>query len=701
MAGPKKVPLENLRNIGIIAHIDAGKTTTTERILFYTGITHKIGEVHDGLAVMDWMEQERERGITITSAATSCYWGDHRINIIDTPGHVDFTIEVERSLRVLDGAIGVFCAVGGVEPQSETVWRQADRYQVPRIAYVNKMDRTGADYDSVYTQIKEVLGAPVVKLCTPIGAEGEFKGHVDLIEMKARVWKDDEISKSLEFETIEIPEELKEQAEADRVALIEAIADSDDAVMEKYLEGAEFSKDELVQGLRKAVLALKAVPLIAGSSFKNKGVQPLLDYVVSLLPSPLEVPAAKGFDPKKEDKVLERKANTKQSFSALAFKIAYDSYVGPLTYLRIYSGKIEANKSALNAREGKKERFSRLLQMHSNKREELKSAEAGDIVAAVGMRFTVTGDTLCDEKNPISFESMTFPEPVISIAIEAKSTSDGDKLQEALKKLSVEDPTFRVNHNDDTGQMLISGMGELHLEVIVDRLLREHKVNANVGKPQVAYKEGISQKARSTQEVRKNVNGKEQFGSVTLELRPKERATGTEILCEVDPKALPDEIMRNLMVNLKTLGDCGPLAGYPLTDFELALVDVKFDENTSVDVAYFQAASMAMRDCLEKAGCQLLEPVMKLQVLAPEDNSGDVIADLNARRARVLSIDAKAAGMQAINAEVPLSGIFGYSTDLRSRTQGRGTFSMEFERYDTMPTNVEKGILEKLSGLSF
>jgi len=698
VATPKRVPLEDLRNIGIIAHIDAGKTTTTERILFYSGITHKLGEVHDGAAVMDWMEQEKERGITITSAATSCYWGKNRINIIDTPGHVDFTVEVERSLRVLDGAVGVFCAVGGVEPQSETVWRQADRYRVPRLAYVNKMDRVGADYGSVFEQLKSILGARPVRINLPIGAEDTFEGIVDLVKMKAVYWDDSTVG--VQFEEREIPAGMLEEAKAARVEMIEVAAEAEDALMEKYLEGLELSVDEIKKGLRKSCVALNCVPMLCGSSFKNKGVQLLLDAVIDFLPSPLEVPPVEGFDPKHPDKLILRSAREDNGFSALAFKISHDSFVGALTYLRIYSGKIEINKSALNVRTGKKERISRLLQMHSNKREELKFAEAGDIVAAVGMRHTVTGDTLCDEKKPVSFESMVFPDPVISIAIEAKSKADDEKLQEALSKMAMEDPTFKISYNDDTGQVLISGMGELHLEIIVDRLFREHKVNANIGKPQVAYKETISKKASTTKEIHKNMNGKDQFGVVGLELRPKTRATGTSVLSELSKGTLPQDLEKAIVRNLETLLGCGALAGYSLTDVEIALVSSRFEENLSHELAYFQAASIAMKEALDRAGPKLLEPIMKIQVIAPETNIGDVISDMNGRRGRILSIDAKSSDIQVLNAEVPLSEVFGYSTDLRSRTQGRGTFSMEFDRYDEMPPNVEKVVIQKLTGLS-
>jgi elongation factor G len=700
MSAPKKVPLSSIRNIGIIAHIDAGKTTTTERILYYTGITHKLGEVHEGDTVMDWMEQERERGITITSAATSCSWKNHRINIIDTPGHVDFTVEVERSLRVLDGAVGVFCAVGGVEPQSETVWRQADRYHVPRLAFINKMDRIGADFEGVIKQMKEVLHIRPVRLNLPIGAEDTFSGVVDVLNQKAIYWPAEKSADGSAFEIQEIPEKLKAEAEAAYTDLVEAAAEFDDALMEKYFAGEAVDQAQVMKALRKGCLELKITPILCGSAFKNKGVQILLDSVVALLPSPLEIPPAKGFDPEKHEKELIRKASPDEEFSALAFKIQHDPFVGPLTYLRIYSGKIDVNKSCFNSREAKRERLQRLLQMHANKREELQSAEAGDIVAAVGFRFTRTGDTLCDERHPIAYESMKFPEPVIQVAIEAKSKADEDKLNEALNKMVVEDPTFHVTTNEDTGQRLISGMGELHLEIIADRLLREHKVNANVGRPQVSFKETITQKSQADRQVHKNIGGKDQFGHVGIEILPLPRNAGVKVSSEIPPKILPREIEDAVMRNLKTLAACGPLAGYPMIDFELKWTRTSFDPNTSHEIAYHQAASMAFRDALETAKPKLLEPIMKLQILAPDNFVGDVISDLNSRRGRILNIDVKQPGIQAVNAEAPLATLFGYSTDLRSRTQGRGTFAMEFLQYETMSDSLEKQVLERLTGLS-
>ncbi len=700
MASPKKVPLNSIRNIGIIAHIDAGKTTTTERILYYTGMTHKMGEVHEGDTIMDWMEQERERGITITSAATSCHWKNTRINIIDTPGHVDFTVEVERSLRVLDGAVGVFCAVGGVEPQSETVWRQADRYHVPRIAFVNKMDRIGADYSAVLKQIKEVLGARPVRVTLPIGSEENFSGVVNVLERKAYYWPTSKSTDGSVVEIGEVPEDLIEETDLAYTELVEASAEFDDALMEKYFAGETLDPQQIISALRKGCLELKLTPVLCGSSFKYKGVQLLLDAVVSFLPSPLDVPPIKGFDPNHHEKELSRKITVDEDFSALAFKIQHDSFVGALTYLRIYSGKIEVNKSCFNSREGKRERIQRLLQMHANKREELQSAEAGDIVAAVGFRFTRTGDTLCDEKNPIAYESMKFPEPVISVALEAKSKADEDKLAEALGKMVVEDPTFRVSVNEDTGQRLISGMGELHLEIIADRLLREHKVNANVGRPQVAFKETITQKAHADRQVHKQIAGKDQFGHVALEISPLPRNSGIKVSHTLTPKLLPKEIEDAVMRNLKSLAACGPLAGYPMVDMEICWVKSSFDPNTSHELAYHQAASMAFRDAIENAKTKLLEPIMKLQILAPDNCVGDVISDLNSRRGKILSIDVKQTNIQAINAEAPLATLFGYSTDLRSRTQGRGTFSMEFLQYEAMSEALEKQVLERLTGLS-
>ena len=701
MAGPsKQISLSHFRNIGIVAHIDAGKTTTTERILYYTGVNYKIGEVHDGQATMDWMEQERERGITITSAATTCFWKDYRINIIDTPGHVDFTVEVERSLRVLDGAVCVFCAVSGVEPQSETVWRQADRYHVPRIAFINKMDRMGADFDSVVTEIKNKLGARPVPLHLPIGSEENFQGFVDLLQMKAIVWALNDTSLGATFTAEEIPADLLEEAQAARETMIEAAAEHDDALLEKFLGGEALTQEEILSGLRKGTIASKIVPVICGSAFKNRGVQFLLDAVTAFLPSPLDVPPMHGFDPAKPDKELTRKASVDEEFSALAFKIMHDPYVGTLTFLRIYSGVLESNKSVMNVVKDKREKMGRLLRMHANKREDVMQAEAGEIVAAVGLRFTTTGDTLSSEKHPIQYEKMVFPEPVISIAIEPKTKADEDKLKSSLDKLALEDPTFRVFYNEETGQNLISGMGELHLEIIVDRLLREHKVNANVGKPQVAYKETVSRTADATGRCERVIQGKNLFAKVSLHVEPLSANSGTQIVSEVPVQRLSQEIQNYVLRTLKEMMGAGPIAGFPLTDVKVVFSGAEFHEGEQLNELAFQyAASHGFQEILAKAEPHLLEPVMSLKVFVPDASTGDVISDLNTRRGRVLSMDPRPGGWQAISTEVPLASMFGYSTDLRSRTQGRGNFSMEFDRYDKIPANVEKAIIQRLTGL--
>jgi len=701
MASPtKQIPLGQFRNIGIVAHIDAGKTTTTERILYYTGVNYKIGEVHDGQATMDWMEQERERGITITSAATTCFWKDFRINIIDTPGHVDFTIEVERSLRVLDGAVCVFCAVGGVEPQSETVWRQADRYHVPRLAFINKMDRMGANFDAVVSEIREKLGAHPVALHLPIGAEENFQGFVDLIEMKAIVWSATDTSLGAQFSVEEIPADLLDEAKAARETLVEISAENDDVLLEKFLSGVELSNAEILRGLRAGTIATKIVPVLCGSAFKNRGVQFLLDAVTAFLPSPLDVPPMHGFDPAKPDKELTRKASVEEEFSALAFKILHDPYVGTLTFLRIYSGVLESNKSVLNVVKDKRERMGRLLRMHANKREDVTRAEAGEIVAAVGLRFTTTGDTLSSEKHPIQYEKMVFPEPVISIAIEPKTKADEDKLKSALDKLALEDPTFRVFYNEDTGQNLISGMGELHLEIIVDRLFREHKVNANVGKPQVAYKETVARSGDVTGRCERVIQSKNLFAKVSLRVETLASNSGTQVVSELALQKLPQEIQNCILKTLREMLGAGPIAGFPLTDIKVVLVGAEFHEGEQLNELAFQyAASHGFQELLAKSEPHLLEPVMSLKVFVPDTSTGDVISDLNARRGKVLSMDPRPGSWQAISAEVPLSSMFGYSTDLRSRTQGRGNFSMEFDRYDRIPANVEKALIQRLTGL--
>lgn len=696
----KKGSIESFRNIGIIAHIDAGKTTTTERILYYTGMTHKIGEVHNGEAIMDWMEQERERGITITAAATTCYWNDCRINIIDTPGHVDFTVEVERSLRVLDGAVGVFCAVGGVQPQSETVWRQANKYKVPRIAFVNKMDRTGANFQRVIEQMQTKLSAKVLPIVLPLGEAEDFEGFIDLVREKEIRWPKSDLE-GTKFTVSEISAEQKSAFTKGRAFLLETLSETDDKIMEKYLGDETFSEDELHGAIRRATIALKLTPLLCGSAFKNRGVQFLLDAITDYLPSPAEVPAAIGFEPANPEKQTHRKAIKEEPFAALAFKIAHDPFVGPITYLRIYSGVIKANQSCLNVIKDKTERIGRILLMHANKRTELQEASAGEIVAVVGLRFTQTGESLADSKHPIMFEKMIFPEPVISIAIEPKSQADQEKLSDSLKKLSWEDPTFKVRTNDETAQVLISGMGELHLEIIVDRLLREHKVPANVGKPQVSYRETIKSEAKAENTTERDVGGKKQFGNVSVRVYPRPRGSGLEIQDKITNKALPKIIKEQITKNVPMLMQSGPIAGFPMVDVGVELTAAEYRENESVDLAYLTALSMALQDGLKKGGAQLLEPVMKLEVTCPSDFVGDVVSDLGTRRGKVQEMESlESQGLQVVRAEVPLASVFGYSTDLRSRTQGRGTFTLEFSHYDAMPPNVERAILEKFTGIS-
>jgi elongation factor G len=656
---------------------------------------------------MDWMEQERERGITITSAATTCFWKDHRINIIDTPGHVDFTVEVERSLRVLDGAVCVFCAVSGVEPQSETVWRQADRYHVPRLAFVNKMDRMGADFASVVKEIREKLGANPVPIQYPIGSEENFEGFVDLIEMKAVTWRADDTSLGANFEVKDVPQEIFAEAQAARDAMIEAAAENDDLLLEKFLGGESLTRDEIIRGLRRGVVNSKMVAVLCGSAFKNRGVQHLLDAVTLFLPSPLDVAPPKGFDPAKPDKELVRKPSVDEEFSALAFKIMHDPYVGTLTFLRVYSGVLESNQSVLNVEKSKRERIGRLLRMHANKREDVTKAEAGEIVAAVGLRFTTTGDTLSSEKHPIQYEKMNFPEPVISIAIEPKSKADEDKLKQALDKMALEDPTFRVRYNEETGQNLISGMGELHLEIIVDRLFREHKVNANVGKPQVAYKETIGQAATGTGKCDRLIQGKQLFAKVSIRLdildaqdNKDNKVQDNKVESELKKEILAMEYQNSVLRTLNEMLGAGPIAGFPLTRLRVTLTGVEVQEGEVNELALQYAAAQAFQEAIASAKAVLLEPIMSLKVNVPDAFTGDVIADLNTRRGRVLSMDARPGQWQAIRAEVPLSTMFGYSTDLRSCTQGRGNFSMEFDRYDRPPPAVEKTLIQRLTGLS-
>lgn len=689
----RTVPLERCRNIGIMAHIDAGKTTVTERILYYTGVSYKIGEVHEGTAVMDWMEQEQERGITITAATTTCFWNNHRINIIDTPGHVDFTIEVERSLKVLDGAIAVFCAVGGVEPQSETVWRQADKYKVPRIAFVNKMDRVGADFYRVVNMIYERLGANPVPIVIPIGAEDKFQGVIDLIKMRAVVWDEETLGAKFHYE--EVPADYKSQAEEWREKLIEKISDIDEKIMEKYLDGQEIVEEEIFSALRKGTLEFKIVPVLCGSAFKNKGVQPLLDAVVYFLPSPLDIPPVKGKTPDGEEQI--RKVDDNESFSALAFKIMTDPFVGQLTYFRVYSGRLESGSYVYNSTKGKKERIGRLLKMHANKREEIKEVLAGDIAAAVGLKFTMTGDTLCDENNPIILEAMEFPEPVISIAVEPKTKADQEKLGMSLQKLAMEDPSFRVKTDEETGQTIISGMGELHLEIIIDRLTREFKVEANVGKPQVAYKETITKPAKAEGKYIRQTGGRGQYGHCWLEIQPLEPGSGFVFENKIVGGVIPKEYIPAIEKGVREALDLGVLAGYPVTDVKVILYDGSYHEVDSSEMAFKIAASMAFKEAFSKASPILLEPIMKVEVVTPENFMGDVMGDLNSRRGKIQGMEMRGTA-QVINAFVPLADMFGYATDLRSMTQGRATYTMQFSHYEPVPANIAEQILKLRAG---
>lgn len=689
----RKFPLAKTRNIGIMAHIDAGKTTTTERILFYTGRVHKIGEVHDGAATMDWMVQEQERGITITSAATTCQWNGHRVNIIDTPGHVDFTVEVERSLRVLDGSVAVFCAKGGVEPQSETVWRQADKYGVPRIAYVNKMDITGADFFRVVDMMKSRLGANPVPIQLPIGFEDSYKGMIDLVEMKAIVYTDD-LGKT--SEASDIPEEFSEQAELYRLNLLDAVAESDDELMMKYLEGEELTVEEVKEGVRKATIACKMTPVLCGSSYKNKGVQPLLDAVVDYMPAPTDIPAIKGVNPDTgaED---ERPASDDKPFSALAFKIMADPYVGKLTFFRVYSGKLASGSYVYNSTKGRKERIGRILQMHANHREEIDAVYTGDIAAGVGLKDTTTGDTLCDEKNPIILESMVFPEPVISVAVEPKTKVDQDKMGVALARLAEEDPTFRMYTDPETGQTIISGMGELHLEIIVDRMLREFKVDCNVGKPQVAYRETIRKTVKAEGKFVRQSGGRGQYGHCWLELAPQEPGAGFVFENKIVGGVIPKEYINPVEAGVREALESGVLAGYPVVDIKVTVYDGSYHDVDSSEMAFKIAASMGFKSGAAKADPALLEPYVKVEVTVPEEYMGDVIGDLNSRRGRIEGMESRA-GAQVIRAFVPLAEMFGYATDLRSRTQGRGTYSMEFDHYEEVPKNIAEAIIAKVKG---
>jgi elongation factor G len=690
----RKTSLERIRNIGIMAHIDAGKTTTTERILFYTGTSHKIGEVHDGTATMDWMVQEQERGITITSAATTCEWRDHQINIIDTPGHVDFTIEVERSLRVLDGAVAVFCAVGGVEPQSETVWRQADNYRVPRVAFVNTMDRVGADFNSVVAQIRERLEAPGVPIQVPMGLEDSFHGVIDLVQMKAVEWFEDELGSKFKVE--EIPANLREAADAAREKMLEALADVDETLMEKFLEGREISEKEIRAALRKGTVSLKIVPIICGSAFKNKGVQALLDAVVEYLPSPLDVPPVAGIDPNTEKEVARKPADDDPA-SALAFKIMTDPYVGTLAFVRVYSGVLNVGDQLYNATKGKRERVGRLVRMHANNREDIKEVCAGDIAAVVGPKTLTTGDTLCSEDKPIILESIRFPEPVISIAIEPKTKGDQDKVSAALHKIAQEDPSFRVSSDAETGQTLISGMGELHLEIVVDRLTREFKVDANIGKPQVAYKETIRKAV--TQETRfvKQSGGRGQFAHVEIEVSPNETGKGFLFENNIKGGVIPREYIPAVEKGIREALSSGPLAGYPILDTKVSLIYGSYHEVDSSEMAFKICGSMAFKEACRKANPVLLEPIMDVEVVMPEEYMGDVIGDLSGRRGRIQSMAARG-GAQVVTAQVPLATMFGYATDVRSRTQGRATFTMQFGHYEPVPASVSEEIVARAVG---
>ena len=689
-----RFPLEKTRNIGIMAHIDAGKTTTTERILYYTGVTYKIGEVHEGTAVMDWMPQEQERGITITAAATSCEWKGYKINIIDTPGHVDFTIEVERSLRVLDGAIAVFDASAGVEPQSETVWRQADKYKVPRIAFINKMDKIGADFDMAVESMIEKLGANPVPIQIPIGKEDTFRGPIDLIEMKAYYFDDETLG--AKFVEDKIPQEYLELAKKYREKMIEALCDIDDNIMEKYLAGESISADEIRSALRKGTIELKITPVLCGSAFKNKGVQMLLDSIVFYLPSPLDIPPVKGINPSDGSEV-ERKPDVNEPLTALAFKIMADPYMGSLTYVRVYSGVLSSGSYIYNSTRNLKERVARIFRMHANHREEIKEICAGDIAAIAGLKNTLTGDTICDESAPVVLEAIEFPEPVISVAIEPKTKADQEKLSLALQKISQEDPSFRVSYNEETGQTIISGMGELHLEIIVDRLTREFRVGANVGKPQVAYKETIKVAAKAEGKFIRQTGGRGQYGHVWIEIEPIERGKGFEFVNKIVGGTIPREFIPAVEKGIVEAMEGGVLAGYPVVDVKVILFDGSYHEVDSSELAFKIAASMAFKDACKKGDIVLLEPIMDVEVVTPEEYMGEVIGDLNSRRGRIQSME-KRGRAQVIRAMVPLAEMFGYATDLRSKTQGRGTYTMQFSHYDEVPKNLTEQIIAKIKG---
>jgi elongation factor G len=693
----RTVPLERMRNIGIAAHIDAGKTTTTERILYYTGRTHKIGEVHEGTAVMDWMEQEQERGITITSAATTCEWRDIQINIIDTPGHVDFTAEVERSLRVLDGAVAVFDAVAGVQPQSETVWRQADKYQVPRICFINKMDRVGADFfHSVETIVSRLRCKPVA-IQLPVGAEDQFKGVVDLVEMKALIWRDETLG--AEYDVVDIPADLLEKAREYREHMIEAVSEHDDKLFEKYVEGRPLTNEEIRAGIRKATIALKIFPVICGTAFKNKGVQSMLDAVVDYLPSPLDVPPVEGVSVDDPNTKLIRKASDSEPFSALVFKIMTDPYVGQLAFFRVYSGKLAAGDSVYNVAKGRKERIGRLLRMHANKREEIQEILAGDIAAAVGLKTVVTGDTICDADHPIVLESIEFPTPVIQLAVEPRTKADQEKLGMAIQKLAQEDPTFRVSTDHDTGQTILSGMGELHLEIIVDRMMREFGVAANVGKPQVAYRETIRKAAEAEGRHVKQSGGRGQYGVVKIRVEPLPTGSGFEFVNEIYGGSIPKEYIAPVEAGMKEALEGGILAGFPMSDLKATLYDGSYHDVDSSEMAFKIAGSLAIKEAARRAKAVLLEPIMAVEVVVPEEYMGDVIGDLNSRRGRIEGMELRGTS-QIIKSSVPLSDMFGYATDLRSRTQGRGSFTMHFGRYEEVPAALAEEIVSRVQGIT-
>ncbi|WP_333698463.1 elongation factor G [Kordiimonas lacus] len=691
----RRTPLNRYRNIGIMAHIDAGKTTTTERILYYTGRSHKIGEVHDGGATMDWMEQEQERGITITSAATTCFWNDHRINIIDTPGHVDFTIEVERSLRVLDGAVAVFDSVAGVEPQSETVWRQADKYGVPRMCFVNKMDRMGANFGRCVDMIKNRLGATALVLQLPIGAEAEYEGLIDLIKFKEVLWKGEDLGASYEY--VDIRDELKEEAEAARMEMIETAVESDEALMEKYLEGEELTEEELKGAIRKGTIQGLYVPVLNGTAFKNKGVQPLLDAVVDYMPAPTDVEAIRGVDADDHEKEIIRKSDDEQPFSALAFKIMNDPFVGTLTFCRIYSGVLETGTQVTNSVKGKKEKIGRMLEMHSNSREDIKEARAGDIIAIAGLKTTTTGDTLCANNSQVILERMEFPDPVIEVAVEPKSKADQEKMGIALNRLAAEDPSFRVSSDEESGQTVIAGMGELHLDILVDRMKREFKVECNVGAPQVAYRESFAKEVEIDYTHKKQSGGSGQFGRVKMVVTPGERGSGLTFTDEIKGGNIPREYIPGVEKGVKDIAEAGALIGFPIIDFSVRLIDGAYHDVDSSVLAFEIAGRGALREAASKAGIKLLEPMMKVEVVTPEEYMGDVIGDLNKRRGQIQGSETRGPAT-VINAMVPLANMFGYVNELRSFSQGRAQFSMQFDHYDEVPANVAEEIKAKLAG---